>query len=313
MATGSGFMRTLRQLVALAAFATASSVEAAEPFGIDSPTPSPPAASGTDQAVVASYWEHGRTRPFLGGSVEVGFPYFRPRFAAGYGRPFWSWLGVEAYPALSLGGLGQYFGAAAGVPGLTLRGGGRYFYPFSRSLLTPRAHFTRTDIESVDGPKGDYFALEGEVAATAPLFSGSVFGVLTGYRVSQVLPNYYVFEENLKVVMEPPYVWRARLGYLVALSRNGAIRVGGAGEIIGLPGREEFVIRAGLLASVSISAQLEAQVSLIPVLVSPDTLGLAGGDFGQLGVRYRFATDSTPDPERLKEAVRRNEQKRPTR
>jgi hypothetical protein len=60
---------------------------------------------------------------------------------------------------------------------------------------------------------------------------------------------------------------------------------------------------------VSISAELEAQVSLIPVLVSPDHLGLAGGDFGQLGVRYSFATQSEPDPERLKDAVRRDRER----
>ena len=50
-----------------------------------------------------------------------------------------------------------------------------------------------------------------------------------------------------------------------------------------------FIVRAGLLGSVSLDAHLEAQVSLIPVWVSPDSLGLAGGDFGQLGVRLRWA------------------------
>jgi hypothetical protein len=307
----SSFTRCLRPLLTLAGLAVAPPIHAAEPFGIDSPTPSPPALSGTDQAVVARYWELGRTRPFLAGSVDAGFPYFRPRFAAGYGRPFWSWLGVEAYPALALGGVGPYVGAAAAVPGFTLRAGGRYFYPFSRSLLTPREHFTRTDIDLAEGPKSDYLAFEAEAAATAPLFSGSAFGVLTGYRISHVLPDYYLFEESLRTVMKPPYIWRARLGYLLAFSRSGAIRMGAAGEVIGLPGRGEFVVRAGLLGSVSISAQLEAQVSLIPVLVSPDSLGLAGGDFGQLGVRYSFATDSKPDPERLKDALRENQRRHP--
>jgi hypothetical protein len=107
--------------------------------------------------------------------------------------------------------------------------------------------------------------------------------------------------------MKPPYIWRARLGYLLAFSRNGAIRVGATGEVIGLPGREEYVVRAGVLGSVSISAEVDVQVSLIPVLVSPDKLGIAGGDFGQLGIRYRFATDSTPDPERLRDATQKTE------
>jgi hypothetical protein len=298
---------------ALLAFATAmraSTVRAAEPFGLDAPSPSPPAPSGTDQAVVARYWELGRTRPFLAGSAEAGFPYLRPRFAAGYGRPFWSWLGVEAYPLLSLGGVGQYFGGAAALPGFTLRGGARYFFPFERALLLPRDGYARTDLDLGEGPRADYLAYEAEATATAPLFSGSIFGVLTGYRVTRVPNGYYVFEESLRVVMEPPYVWRARLGYLLALSENGAIRVGAAGEVIGLPGREAFVVRAGLLGSVSISAELDVQVALIPVLASPDNLGLAGGDFGQLGIRYRFATGSAPDPERLTDAVRSKERER---
>jgi hypothetical protein len=294
-------------LTALAALGAATVARAAEPFGIDAPAPSPPASTGTDQAVVARYWELGRSRPFLAANVEAGFPYLRPRFLAGYGRPFWSFLAVEAYPVLSLGGIGPYAGISAGIPGLTLRAGGRYFYPFTRTLLDPQEHYERTDIERLEGPKADYLAYEAEAAATAPLFSGSIFGVLTGYRVSHVSPNYHLFEEGLHAVMEPPYIWRARLGYLLALSRNGAIRVGAAGEVIGLPGRDEFVVRAGVLGSVSISAEVDVQVSLIPVLASPDRLGIAGGDFGQLGIRYRIATDSKPDPERLRDATEKEQ------
>jgi hypothetical protein len=302
--------RSLRCLIAFAMATFASNSRAAETFGIDAPTPSPPAPGGTDQAVVARYWELGKTRPFLAGSAEAGYPYLRPRFTAGYGRPFWSWLGVEAYPLLSFGGVGQYFGVAAAVPGLTLRTGTRYFFPFEGALLLPRERYTRLDLDLGEGRRADYLAHEAEAAATAALFSGSIFGVLTGYRVSRVPNGYHLYEESLRVVMEPPFVWRARLGYLLALSENGAIRLGAAGDVIGLPGREAFVVRAGLLGSVSVSAEVDVQISLIPVLVSPDALGLAGGDFGQLGIRYRFATDSAPDPERMRDAVRSKAQER---
>jgi hypothetical protein len=270
---------------------------------LDSALPSGPAPGGTDQAVVARYWELGRTRPFIATTVDFGVPYLKPRFMAGYGRPFWSWIGVEAYPVIGLSGTGQYVGAAASIPGLTLRGGSRYFYPFTRTLLTPKESYTRSDISLLGGPRADYLAYEGELIGTAPLFSGSVFGVLTGYRLSLVAPGYYIFEDSLRAVMKPPYVWRARAGYLLALGRDGAIRLGGAAELIGLPGRNEFVVRGGVIASVAVSAQLEAQASLIPVLVSPDSIGLAGGDFGQLGVRYSWASSSKPDPDRLKEAI----------
>ena len=92
------------------------------------------------------------------------------------------------------------------------------------------------------------------------------------------------------------------------MARSGSAPTG---DLIGLPGRDEFVVRAGVVASVAIDAHLEAQASLVPVIVSPDTLGLAGADFGQLGVRFRWATGSTPDPEAVRrereEALKRAE------
>jgi len=276
---------------------------AVEAIGVEAPVPSPPATGGTEQAVVGRYWELGRTRPFLATTVDAGLIYLRPRFMAGYGRPHWSWIGVEADPNLGVGGVGYYSGVAAALPWLSLRLGSRYFYPFSRNLLEPRAAYERSDIGLLGGPVGDYLAYEAEVAATLPLGPGSIFGVATGMHISLVPPDKYVYEDSLKVVAAPPWLWRTRVGYLLALGFSGALRVGVAGETIGLPGRDAFVIRAGVLASVLLSSELEAQASLLPVLASPDSLGLAGSDFGQLGVRYRWGSDAGPDPKRLQEAV----------
>jgi hypothetical protein len=279
----------------------ARTVWAEAPLGIESPTPSPPAPGGTEQAVVARYWELGRPRLFLATTLEAGYAYVRPRFAFGYGQPYWRWLGLEAYPVLSLGGVGQYLGFGASLPGLSLRAGGRYTYPFSRAYLTPQDSFSRLDLDIRGGnPKAQYLALEAELTGTIPLFYGSLFAVLSGYRTEFVEEGFYLFEESLRSVMKPPYIWRGRLGYLLSFGIDGSIRVGPAAEVIGLPGRDEFVIRGGVLGSVLINAHLEAQASFIPVLVSPDTLGLAGGDFGQLGIRFSWATGSTPDSERVK-------------
>jgi hypothetical protein len=274
--------------------------QAVEALDVDVPVPSPPATGGTEQSVVARYWEIGRVRPFLAASVEAGIIYLKPRFAAGYGRPHWSWFGVESYPVLGTSGAGHYSGLAATLPWVSLRGGTRFFYPYSRKLLEPRDHYERSHADLGTGPVGDYVAHEGELTATAPLFHGNVFAVLTGMRLALVPEGHYVYENSLKVIVRPPYVWRARLGYLFAFGPDAAIRVGAAAEVIGLPGRDAFVLRAGVLASLSISARLEAQASLIPVLLSPDSLGLEGSDFGQLGIRYRWATDSKPDPTRLR-------------
>jgi hypothetical protein len=289
-------------LLGFAAIASATPARAQEPLGIEPPASAPPAAEGIEQAVVARYWEFGRPRWFFAATLEAGYAYVRPRFSAGFGLPYWRWIGLEAYPLASLGGLGHYAGVGAALPGVTLRTGGRYYYPFQRAFLAPRDSFNRLDIEQVDGPKADYLALEAELAATLPVPIGSLFAVLTGYRTLLVPEGYYLYEESLRAVMEPPYIWRSRLGYLLAFGRDAAIRVGPAAEVIGLPARDEFIVRGGVLGSVAMTAQLEAQASFIPVIVSPDQLGAAGGDFGQLGVRLRWATDSKPDPEALKRA-----------
>lgn len=283
---------------------------AVETVGVDAPVSSPPATGGTEQAVVARYWELGRTRPFLAATVDAGLIYLRPRLMAGYGRPHWSWLGVEAAPSFGTGGAGYYSGIAAAFPWLYLRFGSRYFYPFSRHLLEPREVYERSDIDLVGGPVGDYLAYEAEAAGTLALGPGSAFAVATGMYIGLVPPDKYVYEDSLKVVAAPPWLWRGRVGYLLALGFNGALRIGVAGETIGLPGRDSFVIRGGLLASVLITSELEAQASLLPVLASPDSLGLAGSDFGTLGVRYRWGSDAAPDPKRLQEALEAERERR---
>lgn len=288
---------------ALVVGATLSTAHAVDALDVAPPASAPAAPGGTEQAVVAQYWELGRVRWFGAMTLEAGYAYLKPRLYAGYGQPFWRWVGIEAYPIASAGGLGHYAGIGAAIPGISVNLGGRYYYPFERSYLPPQDRYTRQDLDLQAGPQAQYLALEAEMVATVPFFVGSLFGVLSGYRTELVPDGSYLFEESLRTVMKPPYIWRARLGYLLAFLRNGAIRVGPAAEVVGMPGRNERVVRGGLVASVLMSAHLEAQASLVPVWVSPDSLGIAGGDFGQLGIRLRLATDSTPDPDRVREAA----------
>lgn len=250
--------------------------------------------------MIARYWDLGRVRWFAATTAEVGYIYLRPKFDLGYGRPFWKWIGIQAYPLISLTGTGGYAGVHAVVPGLTFRVGSRYVLPFRRTLLPPQKHYSRSDLDREGGPRADYWALDAEATVTIPGPIGSAFMVFSGTRTLGVDDDYYFWEQGLRSIMKPPYIARARLGYLFAFGPNSAIRLGAVAEVIGLPGRSEFIIRGGLLSSVLINAHLEAQFSLIPAIVSPDTIGLAGADFGQLGVRFRWATHSEPDPARVK-------------
>jgi len=286
----------------LGALIAAQPLHAASGVDVGPPADTPPqSASGIEHVDVPNYWQHGMPRIFVSANLELGFAYVRPQIALGYGRPHWSWVGLEAWPVAGTGGFGTYAGVRAALPNFSIRSGARYYRSFGRTLLPEQASFDRLDIDTEFGPVAQYLALEAEATGALELPVGSLFAVATGYYVrsfpaSSRFP--YLFEESLKVVIEPPYVWRGRLGYLLGLGRERAIRIGIASDLIGLPGRGEYVVRAGVIGSVVMTAHLEAQAAFIPVLISPDSIGLAGGDFGQLGVRFRWATDAPLDTRR---------------
>ncbi|MDP9002340.1 MAG: hypothetical protein M3O46_19790, partial [Myxococcota bacterium] len=51
-----------------------------------------------------------------------------------------------------------------------------------------------------------------------------------------------------------------------------------------------LLYRGGVVASFAIDDHLEALGLLVVPIWSRDSLGIAGGDFGELGIRYRWAT-----------------------
>jgi hypothetical protein len=100
----------------------------------------------------------------------------------------------------------------------------------------------------------------------------------------------YVFDESLRGIVKPPYIWALRLAYLAGLGKNDVVKVGVLAELVGLPGRDQLVFRSGPVLSVTITDHTDAIGVFSPVFVSPDSLGLSHGTFGQLGFRYRWAT-----------------------
>ena len=263
------------------------------------PSPTPPSgASGIDRSSPQPYWSRGEPGPFAAGTLELGWAYARPRLAVGYGRPFYRHLSIEGQPLISPSGAGVYFGAKGAVPFLEMRTGVRYFAPFDRSLLTPRNSYQRVEIEEKDGPTAAHVALEAEMAGAVPLPSGGPFWVLSVYHIPGLQEGFNLYEESLKMVIKPPWVWRARIGYGVHFGKDDAISLGIAEEVIVNPGRREHVLRAGIVGSVQISDNVDVQTTFLPVISSPDHIGLAGADFGHLGIRWRFATQASKRAER---------------
>ena len=236
------------------------------------------------------YWRRGAPRWFLAGAIDLGAIYFRPRFSAGWGKPHSSWLGLDANPIFTGEGVGCYAGLRAALPFVDLRVGGRYFFTFRRSFLEPREQYDHLQIESRVGPPSRYLSWEAELTTSLPLGPGRVLGELAGTLVTLVDDGFYVFEETIRVVLEPPWVWRVRAGYELSLGPEGIGRLALIGEVVGLPGRDAYVVRGGIEGGLLLWDDFEIRGRVVPPLVSEDSLGAGGGDSFQLGFRYRFAS-----------------------
>jgi hypothetical protein len=283
------------------------------------PSPEPPQQPGPPPSLLGPLdpehgpshdWSRGRTRWFLSGMFDMGFLYLRPRFSAGYGQPHHRWFGVEANPlfaALFQGeGVGGYAGVRGALPALDLRAGARFFYTFERSFLCPTLgyrepdvcagmavddFYSREDIESRVGPRSVYVTWETELTLDVPAGPGKILTELALSAITGVDEDFFVFEEQIKVVARPPWVWRARLGYAFPLDVEKAIKLGVVAELVSIEGRELYVVRGGLTGSVRLFHDLEARGLFIPVIAARDTLGAAGGDTFLLSLRYRWSTN----------------------
>jgi len=233
------------------------------------------------------------SRLFAAARVDIGFVYFRPRLSLGYGQPFWKWVGIDANPIVSAEGVGVYGGIRAALPNINLRAGARWQpLTFERSLLTPKRSYVRDDIETRDGPKSKYVSLESELTVSFKLGGGDVFSEFALTYVTGVQSGFYVYEETIRVVVEPPWVWRGRVGYSLRFLKDDALRIGGVLEVVAVPGRTDhfFALRGGIVASLRIRRDLQIRALLVPVLVSRDTLGSDGGDVFLIGIRHYWAT-----------------------
>lgn len=235
-------------------------------------------------------WQQGAVRWFAAGLIDIGPLYLRPRLSAGWGRPFREWVGVDTNPLISGEGIGAYAGVRGSLPHLDVRAGARYFSTFSRSFLEPRESYNRLALEVRTGPAANYLSAEAEVTGTLPAGPGHLLLVLTGSYVALVPDGYWVYEDVLRVIVEPPWIWGARTGYELSLGVRGRGTVGLVAEALGSPARGTVVMRAGVIGSFRLGDILELRGALVPAWISEDSLGGMGGQWFEIGLRFRFAT-----------------------
>ncbi|HYP77403.1 MAG TPA: hypothetical protein VER12_15640 [Polyangiaceae bacterium] len=276
----------------------AATARAAEPVGERFPDDKPPLAllPASEDALMdprmARSWGTLPPRPFIATTVDVGFVYLRPRLSLGYGRPFTQWVGVDANPIAAQNGLGAYAGLRLEVPHLDFRIGPRYFASFNHTYLPPQANYSRLDLESNTGDPSRTLTFEAELDLNFDLGPGRLLLRGSGSYVSGVPEGYNAFEETLHIIVEPPLVWRARLAYSFSFGARKQHGIGAAVDLLEVPKRDESrTIRIGPVVRLALSRRVDVRGSFIFSVVSPDRIGLAGGDFTELGIRYRWASE----------------------
>ncbi len=242
------------------------------------------------------YWSGGKSRPFAAAVFEAGLVYIRPTLALGYGKPHWRWLGVEVQSRISTGTASNYTGLRFVLPQAELRLGGRYSFGPSNSYLVRAETYTDDTISFDEEPNSRYFSLEGELSGALPIGDGAIVGSVAAFHMLGVPSEYDVYDQLLHVVVEPPWALRQRAGYVHAFGADRGLKVGAAVELVEVPERDAVIVRVGPQLGVSITHHLDASLSIMAVVASPDSLRLAGTDIGQFGFRYRWATGD-PFPE----------------
>jgi hypothetical protein len=241
---------------------------------------------------MARTWGELPARTFVATAIDVGFVYARPRVSLGYGKPFTSWVGIDANPIASSAGLGVYGGLRFEIPHVDLRVGPRYFSAFQHTYLATQDSYSRLELETAGGSRARTLTYEAELDASIPLGPGALLARGSVSYVTGVPADMSVFEETLHVMVTPPLVWRARAGYALRLGRYSQHSIGFVVDVLDVPKRDDSETwRMGPVLRLVLSRRVEVRGSFVVTVSSPDRIGLVGGDFTELGVRYRWASE----------------------
>jgi hypothetical protein len=235
-------------------------------------------------------WSEETPREFVGARVDVGFPFAEARLSGGYGQPHYFWGGVEAGALATSSSVAGFMGVRFEHPVIDVRSSVLYVVGMSRSFLEPKDGYDRRDIDDQSGSQARYPAWDSEAQLTVPLG----FGAIVSETELVWLPEQdgqYVYVDLLRVVAAPSWVSRQRLGYEFPLTSVEGLRFAPAGEAVWIPERDdEVVVRAGLLTRWWLFREVELRVDILPVVVSPDSLGMYGGEPLRIGLRWQWAT-----------------------
>ena len=241
---------------------------------------------------MARSWGALPPRAFISTTVDFGFVYFKPRVSFGYGKPFTSWVGVDANVIAQRSGLGAYTGLRVEIPHLDWRVGPRFFRSFEHTYLNEQDSYDRIEFERVITTPAKTLTWETEADLNARVGPGQVLLRGSLSYVTGVPDGKRVFEETLHIIVEPPWVWRVRLAYAFTFGSRDQHSLGPAVDVLDVPGRDDSkTVRFGPILRMQLSRRVDVRGSFVATIISPDRIGLVGGDFTELGLRYRWASE----------------------
>jgi hypothetical protein len=236
------------------------------------------------------YWSEGEPRWFVSTKSDLGTPYVKPYFSAGYGMPHFIWGGVDVN-SITTGEFTQvYAGLRAATPVLDFAFGVRDTWSYAKPFLAPKGSFTRSDVLDAPGSAARYWAWEAEVVGILPLPHAAVVADFIMVKTLDVPDGMYLYEESYRAVIAKPFYAVLRTAVVARVLREGALKFGPLVEYVFATGRDRDVLRVGPAAAIQLTDHLEAQGTLTLAVSSPDSLGLVLGAYGVMGLRYRWAT-----------------------
>ncbi len=289
----------MRAALLPAAVALATLATAAGPARGDERPPPATMATRDDGPEMCDpeHWSNCAPRPFVSLRLDAGYLYLKPRFSFGYGKPFADWGGLDVVPLVTPDAAGGYSGLRLHIDWLEARAGARYVHAFVRQFLSPKPSYNLVDLAEDTGHPSNYVDLEAEISAAVPAGPGNVLIIGTASSIQLVPAGYNVYDETLRVVVSPPPVYRARLGYEIALLKERNLRLGLVGEVVEIPDRHTQVYRAGLVTTFDVDDHFQAVANVLLPVLGPDSLGFLGADYTELGIRYRWASGHAHIPE----------------
>jgi hypothetical protein len=231
------------------------------------------------------YWSEAPARPFVAGVLDAGSS-IRGRALLGWGKPHWTWGGLELEGASTSDTALTAVRARLALVIADVGVAYRKTWAYRRTFVPHDDHLTNEELKG--SPKAHYRSLDIDVWGVIPAGRGFVQWEVETVRLYGVPKGADLYEEWLRAPVRAPVATDARLAYAHSFYDDRAT-VGLMAEWLWLGGRG-MSYRVGPLLGFTFTPHWELNVLLTTPVSSPDELGFFPGLYGTIRMRWRFAT-----------------------